>query len=164
MSKTMQLKQLHIVLVLAMLLAALAPAVGVSSVQAQAAETAPPVLLTTAPDEGETWDGGPVIFTFDKEMSAAEILVSPALAGDTSIEGTEAAFTPTDTPEANTRYRFYLAQSLRDAGNLEVALEHYRRRARQGGWAEEVYVSLLQAARLNPALEAPAQAASNGGR
>ena len=37
MSKSMQLKQLHIVLVLAVLLAALAPAVGASSVQAQAA-------------------------------------------------------------------------------------------------------------------------------
>ena len=36
----MQLKQLHIVLVFAMLLAALAPAVGVSSAQAQAAEVA----------------------------------------------------------------------------------------------------------------------------
>ena len=56
---------------------------------------------------------------------------------------------------ANTRYRFYLAQSHRDAGNLETALDQYRHRARQGGWAEEVYVSLLQAARLLERLGRP---------
>jgi tetratricopeptide (TPR) repeat protein len=49
----------------------------------------------------------------------------------------------------STRYRFYLAQSYRDSGNDTKALENYLIRAEQGGglnW-EEIYVSLLEAAR-----------------
>jgi tetratricopeptide (TPR) repeat protein len=48
----------------------------------------------------------------------------------------------------NKRYVFYLAQSHRDAGNLEKAVEVYRRRVELGGWAEEVWYSLLQIAAL----------------
>jgi glycosyltransferase involved in cell wall biosynthesis len=44
----------------------------------------------------------------------------------------------------NTRYRFYLAQSYRDAGFPEKALENYQKRAEMGGWAEEVYYALLE--------------------
>jgi len=42
---------------------------------------------------------------------------------------------------------FYLAQSYRDAGDDEAALEWYMRRAEMGGYAEEVFYSLLQRAR-----------------
>jgi glycosyltransferase involved in cell wall biosynthesis len=55
----------------------------------------------------------------------------------------------------NARYRFYLAQSYRDAGRPEQALEAYRRRAAMGGWEEEAYVSRYQAARLLEALGRP---------
>ena len=48
-----------------------------------------------------------------------------------------------DDPD-NSRYVFYLAQSYRDAGNLERAIEAYARRAAMGGWAEEVWYSLYQ--------------------
>jgi hypothetical protein len=48
----------------------------------------------------------------------------------------------------NLRYVFYLAQSYRDAQNLEKAIENYERRASLGGWAEEVYYSLFQVAVL----------------
>ncbi|HYH82369.1 MAG TPA: glycosyltransferase [Longimicrobium sp.] len=48
----------------------------------------------------------------------------------------------------NARYAFYLAQSWRDAGEPGRALEAYRRRAAMGGWAEEVWFSLYQAAQL----------------
>lgn len=50
---------------------------------------------------------------------------------------------PTDT-----RMVFYLAQSLKDAGEAPQAIETYLRRARMGGWAQEAYYSLLQAGRL----------------
>ena len=53
------------------------------------------------------------------------------------------------------RYRFYLAQSYRDAGDPCRALEHYQQRAALGGWAEEVYISRLNVARLKERLEAP---------
>jgi len=51
------------------------------------------------------------------------------------------------------RYTFYLANTLRDAGQKEAALEAYLERAGLGDWREEVFVSLLQAARLKEALE-----------
>ncbi|HEY2395138.1 MAG TPA: glycosyltransferase [Rudaea sp.] len=53
-----------------------------------------------------------------------------------------------DTEPGNTRYAFYLAQSLRDAGQWHEAIAAYERRAAMGGWAEEVYYSRLQAATL----------------
>ncbi len=55
----------------------------------------------------------------------------------------------------NTRYQFYLAQSWRDYGDLERAITHYQKRADMGGWAEEVYYSLLEIARNKQRLEHP---------
>jgi len=52
------------------------------------------------------------------------------------------------TDPENTRNVFYLAQSYRDAGEIKSALQHYRRRASMGGWADEVWFSLYQIARL----------------
>ena len=52
-----------------------------------------------------------------------------------------------DEPD-NRRYVFYLAQSYRDAGEIDSAIETYARRAGMGGWAEEVWYSLLQIAVL----------------
>lgn len=54
----------------------------------------------------------------------------------------------------NTRYRFYHAQSLRDGGETERALDAYRLRARLGGWDEEVAQSRLQIAMLSERLQA----------
>lgn len=56
----------------------------------------------------------------------------------------------------NARYRFYLAQSYRDAGETELALQHYRRRREMGGWEEEVWYSALQMAVMLERLQAPA--------
>jgi FkbM family methyltransferase len=53
------------------------------------------------------------------------------------------------------RYTFYLAQSYRDCGERERALSAYLRRAGQGFWDEEVYVSLLGAGRLMEGLGHP---------
>ncbi len=48
-----------------------------------------------------------------------------------------------DEPD-NARYRFYLAQSYRDAGEPALALEHYRRRLAMGGWEEERWYAQWQ--------------------
>ncbi len=56
----------------------------------------------------------------------------------------------------NARYTFYLAQSHRDAGEPEKAIEVYERRVAMGGWAEEVWYSLYQVAMLTMRLERPA--------
>lgn len=45
---------------------------------------------------------------------------------------------------ANPRSVFYLAQTLRDLGNLDGAIPLYAQRAVIGGWPEEIYYSLLQ--------------------
>lgn len=58
-----------------------------------------------------------------------------------------------DEPD-NERYQFYLAQSYRDAGLLKEAHENYYKRAKQGKWAEEVYISLLEAAKISERLGA----------
>lgn len=50
---------------------------------------------------------------------------------------------------ANARYAFYLAQSLRDSGQLAESLDAYRRRIAMGGWDEEVYQAMLQVAVLS---------------
>ena len=55
----------------------------------------------------------------------------------------------------NARYAFYYAQSLRDAGDLAGAAAAYEKRAAMGGWAEEVYFSLFQAALLRERTNAP---------
>ncbi len=48
----------------------------------------------------------------------------------------------------NVRYVFYLAQSYRDAGQLDKAIRWYQKRAKLGGWEEEVWFSLFQIAEL----------------
>lgn len=50
------------------------------------------------------------------------------------------------------RTLFYLAQSLKDAGFLAESLRRYEERAKLGGWEEEVFVSLYEAARLRERL------------
>jgi glycosyltransferase involved in cell wall biosynthesis len=52
----------------------------------------------------------------------------------------------------NTRNLFYCAQSYRDAGMLEKALDKYIQRANYGGWIEETYIALLNAARITELL------------
>jgi glycosyltransferase involved in cell wall biosynthesis len=55
----------------------------------------------------------------------------------------------------NARNVFYLAQSYRDAGDLELAARHYRARAVLGGWQEEVWYSLYQVASLRELMGQP---------
>jgi glycosyltransferase involved in cell wall biosynthesis len=44
---------------------------------------------------------------------------------------------------ANTRTVFYLAQTRKDLGEWDAAIALYQKRSEMGGWAEEVYYSLL---------------------
>ncbi|QIL71838.1 glycosyltransferase [Diaphorobacter sp. HDW4B] len=55
----------------------------------------------------------------------------------------------------NTRYAFYLAQSLRDAGDSLAALKAYRHRVTMGGWIEEHWRAALEVARLEERLGNP---------
>ncbi len=48
----------------------------------------------------------------------------------------------------NTRTIFYLAQSYRDAKDIELAIRYYKKRAMMGGWREEVFMSAYQIASL----------------
>lgn len=59
-----------------------------------------------------------------------------------------------DEPDS-ARYRFYLAQSYRDAGEHELAIRNYRQRVEMGGWIEEVWVSKYQIARCMEQLARP---------
>ena len=55
----------------------------------------------------------------------------------------------------NARCAFYLAQSLRDAGELEQAREAYAARASMDGWEEETWYALVEVARLGERLRRP---------
>ena len=59
----------------------------------------------------------------------------------------EKAIADETDPQLIQRNTFYLGQSWRDAGEHEKSIEAYLRRADQGGWIEEVYISLVWAAR-----------------
>jgi Glycosyl transferase family 2 len=69
----------------------------------------------------------------------------------------EGALRTETTPFLRARYQFYLAQSYRDCGMLESALEHYLARAELGFWQEEVFISLYCAAQLKEQLGHPDQ-------
>ena len=64
----------------------------------------------------------------------------------------EAALATEADPFLVARYTFYLAQSYRDCGEMAKALAAYERRAEMGFWEQEVFVSLLAAARLKEGL------------
>lgn len=48
------------------------------------------------------------------------------------------------TEPNNTRYQFYLGQSYFDSQQWEKSIEAYTKRAQMGGWAEEIFYSLLR--------------------
>jgi tetratricopeptide (TPR) repeat protein len=58
----------------------------------------------------------------------------------------------------NARYVFYLAQSYRDATELERAIATYERRVQMGGWVEEQWYAAFQVAVLHERLVHDAQA------
>ena len=60
----------------------------------------------------------------------------------------ETALVMETDPFLISRYRFYLAQSYRECGETEKAVENYMIRANLGFWDEEVFVSLLEMAKL----------------
>lgn len=53
------------------------------------------------------------------------------------------------------RYTFYLAQSYRDAGLYKQSLQYYQKRVPLGYWNEEIYISLLNIARLKEKFSYP---------
>jgi glycosyltransferase involved in cell wall biosynthesis len=57
-----------------------------------------------------------------------------------------------DEPD-NSRYVFYLARSYRDSDQWKKAFRSFKRRAAMGGWAEEVWHSLFEMARISERLE-----------
>ena len=79
------------------------------------------MLLATEPANGATWDGGAVVFTFDKAMGDAQIAVAPALAGATSIDGPNVTFTASVSPQPNTRYRFAITAATAQDGSALAA-------------------------------------------
>ena len=69
----------------------------------------------------------------------------------------EGALQTETSPFLRARYRFYLAQSYRDCGLPENAMEHYLARAELGFWQEEVFISLYSVAQLKEQLGHPDQ-------
>ena len=53
------------------------------------------------------------------------------------------------------RYTFYLANTLRDAGDLAAAIPVYQARASMGHWPEEIFMSLYNSGRAKMVLDKP---------
>ena len=68
------------------------------------------------------------------------------------IEVFEKALASGEDPDLRARYVFYLAQSYRDAKIPEKSLANYLKRAKMGGWLEEVYISYYYAGKLMESL------------
>ena len=71
------------------------------------------------------------------------------------VQVLEQALQTEQDPFLRSRYTFYLAQSYRDAGEREKALENYLRRSELGYWIDEVFMSLYYAAQLKEAIGHP---------
>lgn len=67
----------------------------------------------------------------------------------------ERALRTESDPLLQARYRFYLAQSYRDAGRPGDALRNYEQRTTMGGWTEEVCVSLMECGHQSQRLKRP---------
>ena len=67
----------------------------------------------------------------------------------------EGALATEQDPFLISRYTFYLAQSYRDHGAKEKALEKYLAREGMGYWDDEIYVSLCEAAHISEDLGRP---------
>ena len=108
-------------------------------------------LVTDAPHALATLEGPSVLVRHDGARSRDP----DTYAKDARLLEAELAENPRDT-----RAAFYLAQSLRDAGDLARSVAAYRARAAMGGWDEEVWFSLYQIGRLEERRDAsPAQVA-----
>jgi tetratricopeptide (TPR) repeat protein len=66
----------------------------------------------------------------------------------------EQALYTEDDPFLRSRYTFYLANSWKDGGQYQRALDSYVRRAEMGGWDQEVFMSLYYAGRMRERLHA----------
>jgi uncharacterized protein YfaS (alpha-2-macroglobulin family) len=127
------LKSIHLILLLALIFTISAPAVNptvqADSLTAPALQESPaPVLLATTPASGASWDGSPVVFTFNEAMASAQLAVTPELAGETTVDGATVIFTPADPPAANTLYRFGFVEATAASGAaissvLEITLQ-----------------------------------------
>lgn len=60
----------------------------------------------------------------------------------------------------NDRYTFYLANSYKDSGQHEAAIEYYKKRVEIGGWIEEVWYSHYNIGKCWKALNEPEKAIS----
>lgn len=101
------------------------------------------VLICTAPHSTTTMEGVKYVVQCDGARSQdPKKFLKDAAVLEQALK---------DEPN-NTRYMFYLAQSYRDAGEYEKSLEWYKKRVEKGGWAEEVFWSMLQVGVLEQTL------------
>jgi glycosyltransferase involved in cell wall biosynthesis len=74
---------------------------------------------------------------------------------ENDIKAIEQALKSETDPFMISRYKFYLAQSYRDLGDMPRALTNYLERTELGFWSDEIYISYLQAARIKENLQYP---------
>lgn len=102
----------------------------------------------------EYWDGG------DTDQIAKELIyINDVGDGGCKSDKTERDIRLLeqgikDEPD-NIRYYFYLAQSYKDAGQFEKAIECFKKRMTMGGWFEEIWYSKYMIAKCYLLLDNP---------
>ncbi len=94
----------------------------------------------------EAW----IIYHEGEGVRSRGVTAQQKFLSDARLLETELTKNPTDT-----RSRFYLAQSYRDAGIIDKAYKNYLKRARMEGWPEENFVAQYQAGVLAIRLNKP---------
>ncbi len=111
------------------------------------------------PDGANSWGGGTMNVAFAKGLQVcAGLLGSRNIDPQKYQRDTEIlrhALKSESNKFLRSRYTFYLAQSLRDAGQKRQALKMYEQRAEMGFWHEERAISLYNAGELKAALNYP---------
>lgn len=89
-------------------------------------------------DTGEQWTAALRSVSFTEHRAGGRYL-------EDDLRALHAEF---EADSTNARAAFYLAQTCRDLGATEQARSTYDKRVALGGWAEEVYVAMVEAALL----------------
>ncbi|MFN8487418.1 MAG: Ig-like domain-containing protein [Caldilineaceae bacterium] len=115
----------RLLLVFAILFSTISPTVLAAPVAQQPAGNLPPVLVSSTPANGATWQGGPVTFTFDQPLSDEStqgLSLEPApAAGEVKIDGPKLIFTPGAALEPGMRYHFTLNTKIKSSAGVPLS-------------------------------------------
>jgi glycosyltransferase involved in cell wall biosynthesis len=105
------------------------------------------------PGEATTTKALPATYWMDGRCEGARSKNPTKFEDDARLLEEELLTCQKESKPMNPRSIFYAAQSWRDAGKRDKAIEWYKKRVVSGGWPQEIYVSLQNLVNLSPSLD-----------